>query len=143
MNIKFAISATFLTTGLLLIPINSQATLADTCASSCGSAPLNFTPGQYIRVQVVNRSYGDVKLEQLPDMRKTTLKPGGKLQFDLRGGELSNFSLMFWDDRGRYVKGVVSKPNFGTLVLEIRPNSRDYPGDRSLYIRSDGIVSIL
>ena len=143
MNMRFAISATLLTTTLLLTPINSQVTLAETCASRCGSAPLHFTPGQYIRVQVVNRSYGDVKLEQLPEIRKTTLKPGQKLQFDLRGGELNEFSLMFWDDGGRYVKGVVSKPNLGTLVLEIRPNSRDYPGDRSLYIRSDGQVSIL
>jgi hypothetical protein len=143
MNMKFAISATLLTTTLLLIPINSKATLAGTCASRCGPVPLHFTPGQYVRVQVVNRSYGDVKLEQLPELRKTTLKHGEKLQFDLRGGELSEFSLMFWNDGGRYVKGVVSKPNFGTLVLEIRPNSRDYPGDRSLYIRSDGRVSIL
>jgi hypothetical protein len=91
-----------------------------------------------------------VKLEQLPELRKTTLKHGQKLQFDLRGGEFSDFSLMFWSDGVRYVKGVVSKPNFGTLVLEIRPNTQDYPGDsqvalryRSLYIRNDGRVSIL
>ena len=143
MKMKFAISATLLSTTLLLIPIYSQVTLAGTCASRCGAAPLHFTPGQYIRVQVINRSYGDVKLEQLPELRKTTLKPGEKLQFDLKPGTLAEFSLMFWDDGGRYVKGVVSKPNFGTLVLEIRPNSRDYPGDRSLYIRNDGQVSIL
>jgi hypothetical protein len=143
MNMKFAISATLLTTTLLLIPISSPVTLAETCASRCGTTPLHFTPGQYIRVKIVNRSYGDVKLEQLPEMIKKTLKPGEKLQFDLRGGELDKFSLMFWDEGGRYLKGVVSKPNFGTLVLEIRPNSRDYPGDRSLYIRNNGEVSIL
>ncbi len=143
MKMKFAISATLLATTLLLTAIKSQVTLAGTCASRCGNAPLHFTPGQYIRVQVINRSYGDVKLEQLPELRKTTLKPGEKLQFDLKPGTLAEFSLMFWDDGGRYVKGVVSKPNFGTLVLEIRPNSRDYPGDRSLYIRNDGQVSIL
>ncbi len=143
MNMRFAISATLLTTTLLLTLINSNVTLAKTCASSCGPAPLHFKPGQYIRVQVVNRSYGDVKLEQLPEMRKMTLKPGEKFQFDLGGEELNEFSLMFWDDGGRYVKGVVSKPNSRTLVLEIRPNSRDYPGDRSLYIRSDGRITVL
>ncbi|WP_174763939.1 hypothetical protein [Anabaena sp. UHCC 0253] len=143
MNIKFAISATLLTTTLLLTPINSQETLAQTCASNCGPAPLQFTPGQYIRVQVINRSYGAVRLEQLPVMRKKTLQHGEKFQFDLEGGNLDEFTLMFWDDGGRFVKGVVSKPNFGTLVLEIRPNSRNYPGDRSLYIRNDGRVSIL
>lgn len=142
MNMRFAISATLLTTTLLLIPINSKLTLAGTCASRCGTAPLHFTPGQYIRVKIVNHSRGDVKLEQLPELRKKTLRPGEKLQFDLRGGELDEFSLLFWDDGGRYLKGVVSKPNFGTLVLEIRPNSRDYPGDRSLYIRNNGQVHI-
>jgi hypothetical protein len=29
------------------------------------------------------------------------------------------------------------------LVLEIRPHGQDSPGDRSVYIRSDGKVSIL
>jgi hypothetical protein len=143
MNMRFAISATLLTTTLLLTPINSQVTLAETCASKCGKAPLQFIPGQYIRVQIINRSYGEVKLEQLPELRKTTLNPGQKLQFDLEGGKWEDFSLMFWDDGGRYVKAAVSKPNFGTLVLEIRPNSRDYPGDRSLYIRTDGQVGVL
>ena len=150
MKMRFAISATLVTTTLLLTPINSQVTLAKTCANRCGVAPLHFTPGQYIRVKVVNRSYGSVKLEQLPELRQTTLKPGQKLQFDLRGDALTEFSLMFWDDGGRYLKGVVSKPNFGTLVLEIRPNSQDYPGDsygalryRSLYIRNNGQVGVL
>ena len=76
MNMRFAISATLLTTTLLLIPINSPVTLAKTCASRCGTAPLHFTPGQYIRVKIVNHSRGDVKLEQLPELRKKTLKPG-------------------------------------------------------------------
>jgi hypothetical protein len=143
MKIKWAIYTALLTTTLLLAPIKSKVILAGTCASRCGPAPLHFTPGKYIRVQVMNRSYGTVKLEQLPVMRKTTLKPGEKLQFDLEPTSLSQFSLMFWDDGGRYVKGVVSKPNFGTLVLEIRPNTQDYPGDRSLYIRNDGQVTIL
>ena len=42
MKVKFAISATLLTT-LLLTPINSNVTLAGTCASHCGLAPLHFT----------------------------------------------------------------------------------------------------
>ncbi|MFM7408044.1 MAG: hypothetical protein ACKO3K_15670 [Cuspidothrix sp.] len=143
MNMRFAIYATLLTTTLLLIPINHRVALAQTCASKCPPAPLSFTPGQYIRVQVVNRSYGQVKLEQLPELRKTTLKPGEKLQFDLEGGKWGDFSLMFWDDGGRHLKAAVLKPNFGTLVLEIRPNPGNYEGDSSLYIRSDGRVGVL
>ncbi|MDM3861243.1 MAG: hypothetical protein PT118_15655 [Aphanizomenon gracile PMC644.10] len=74
MNIKLAIYTTSLTITLLLMPINYRPTLAGTCASRCGSIPLHFTPGQYIRVKVVNHSYGSVKLEQLPEIRQTTLE---------------------------------------------------------------------
>lgn len=143
MKMKFATYATLLTTTLLLIPINPQVALVETCASKCLPAPLHFTLGQYIRVQFVNQSYGEVKLEQSPEFRKTTLKPGQKLQFDLEGGKWGDFSLMFWDDGGRHLKAEVLKPNFGTLVLEIPPNRRNYQGDSSLYLRSDGQVGVL
>ncbi|MFM6180881.1 MAG: hypothetical protein ACKO11_02990 [Cuspidothrix sp.] len=143
MNTRFAIYTALLTVTLLLIPINRQTTLAKTCASKCPPAPLRFTPGKYIRVQVVNRSYGQIKLEQLPELRKKTLKPGEKYQFDLEGEQWGDFSLMFWDDGGRHLKAVVLKPNFGTLLLEIRSNSGNYQGDRSVYLRSDGQVGVL
>ncbi|WP_277883761.1 hypothetical protein [Nostoc sp. FACHB-888] len=39
------------------------------------------------------------------------------------------------------LQAIVSKPNFGTLRLELRPTWRS-PGDRSLYIMDDGRVNM-
>jgi hypothetical protein len=136
------ISATLIATALLLTPTNnSQVTLAGTCASNCGPRPLQFKPGQYIRVQVVNHTPRVLKLEKLPEMRRITLEPGQEYRLDQESGTEPNVSLLFWDDTGRSLQANVSKPNFGTLHLELRPSNK-FPGDRSLYILDDGRVNV-
>ncbi|MBD2296655.1 hypothetical protein H6G06_25020 [Anabaena sphaerica FACHB-251] len=136
------ISATLIATALLLTPTNNyQVTLAGTCASNCGPRPLQFTPGQYIRVQVVNRTPRVLKLEKLPEMRRISLEPGKEYSVDMESATEPNFSLLFWDDTGRSLQANVSKPNFGTLRLELRP-SNQFPGYRSLYILNDGKVNV-
>ncbi|MBK1989304.1 hypothetical protein A0J48_017470 [Sphaerospermopsis aphanizomenoides BCCUSP55] len=136
------IPATLIATALLLTPTNnSHVTLAGTCASHCGPRPLQFTPGQYIRVKVVNRTPRVLKLEQLPEMRRITLNPGQEYSVDKESATEPNFSLLFWDDTGRSLQANVSKPNFGTLRLELRPSNK-FPGDRSLYILNDGKVNV-
>ncbi|TAF02228.1 MAG: hypothetical protein EAZ77_19165 [Nostocales cyanobacterium] len=136
------ISATLFATTLLFTPTNnSHLTLAGTCASHCGARPLQFTPGQYIRVQVVNRTPRVLKLEKLPEMGRITLEPGKEYSVDQESGTDPNFSLLFWDDTGRFLEATVSKPNFGTLRLELRP-SHKFPGYRSLYILNDGRVNV-
>ncbi|AFZ60412.1 hypothetical protein H6G54_01450 [Anabaena cylindrica FACHB-243] len=136
------ISATLIVTTLLLTPTNnSQVTLAGTCASNCGAKPLQFTPGQYIRVQVANRTPRVLKLEKLPEMRRITLQPGQEYRVDRESATEPNFSILFWDDTGRSLQANVSKPNFGTLRLELRPSEK-FPGYRSLYILNDGKVNV-
>ncbi|MGM3304484.1 hypothetical protein ACSQ6I_00585 [Anabaena sp. WFMT] len=135
-------SATLIATALLLTPTNnSNVTLAGTCASNCGAKPLQFTPGQYIRLQVVNRTPRVLKLEKLPEMRRITLQPGQEYRTEQQSGTNPNISLLFWDDTGRSLEAVASKPNFGTLRLELRPSNK-FPGYRSLYILNDGKVNI-
>jgi hypothetical protein len=136
------ISATLITTALLLTPTNnSPVTLAETCASHCGARPLQFKPGQYIRVQIVNRTPRVLKLEELPEMRRISVEPGKKYILDQQSATEPNLSLLFWDDTGRSLQANVSKPNFGTLRLELRP-SHKFPGDRSLYILNDGQINV-
>jgi hypothetical protein len=136
------ISATLFATALLLTPTNdSHLTLAGTCASHCGTRPLQFTPGQYIRVKVVNHTPRALKLEKLPEMRRITLEPGKEYSVDQENSTEPNFSLLFWDDTGRSLDANASKPNFGTLRLELRPSDK-FPGYRSLYILNDGKVNV-
>jgi hypothetical protein len=136
------ISATLIATALLLTPThNSPVTLAQTCASHCGARPLQFKPGQYIRLQIVNRTPRVLKLEKLPEMRRISLEPGKEYIVDQQNGTEPNVSLLFWDDTGRSLEANVSKPNFGTLRLELRPSNK-FPGDRSLYILNDGRINV-
>ncbi|MBD2346554.1 hypothetical protein [Anabaena subtropica] len=131
------ISATILVTS-----INHQSTaLAGTCASNCGSRPLQFTPGQGIKLEVINNTKNLVELERIQGTRPIRLQPQQKLQFTQQEGSQPNLSLVFWDNTGAPLQAVVSKPNFATLRVEFRPTWR-YPGDRSLYILNDGRINI-
>lgn len=120
---------------------NSQSSLAGTCASQCGKHPLQFTPGQSIRLEVVNKTTHLVEVEKIQGSKAVSLQPGQKLQIDQKYNLEGNLSLAFWDKNGAALQAVVSKPNFATLRVEIRPTWR-YPGDRSLYILNDGRINI-
>jgi hypothetical protein len=117
-------------------------TLAGTCASKCGAKPLQFKPGQHIRLEVINNTPNLVELERIQGTTPISLQPKQKLQFPQQDGSQPNLSLVFWDETGAPLQAVVSKPNFGTLRVEFRPTWR-YPGDRSLYILGDGRINIL
>ncbi|BAY92927.1 MULTISPECIES: hypothetical protein [unclassified Tolypothrix] len=116
-------------------------TLAGTCASKCGPHPIQFTPGQNIRLEVVNRTSGFVKLERIQGTEPIPLRPGQELQFMQEEDRQAIMSLVFWHEMGLPLQAVVSKPNFGTLRLELRPGKLN-PGDRSLYLLNDGHVSV-
>ncbi|MBW4564708.1 MAG: hypothetical protein KME32_27015 [Mojavia pulchra JT2-VF2] len=129
------------TTVLLASTNHPSTTLAGTCASQCGPRPIQFTPGRAIRLQVINNTSGLVNLEKLQGTKPIPLQPGQEFQIEQGNPNEPNLSLIFWDEMGAPLQAIVSKPNFGTLRLEIRPGNR-YPGDRSLYILNDGHVNV-
>ncbi|MBD2415403.1 hypothetical protein FACHB389_18090 [Nostoc calcicola FACHB-389] len=120
---------------------NPGATLAGTCASKCGSRPLQFTPGQHIRVEVINSTPNLIKIQKPSGTDAISLSPGQKLNLEQIEGTEPNTSLIFWSETGLSLQATVSKPNFGTLRLELRPTWRS-PGDRSLYIMDDGRINV-
>ncbi|WP_414564211.1 MULTISPECIES: hypothetical protein [unclassified Anabaena] len=137
------ILATLFTTALLLTSANHPSvTLAGTCAAQCGPRPMQFTPGQRVRVQVVNRTPRVIQLQKLAATDPIALQPGQELTLEHGHGTTPNLSLIFWDDTGLSVQANVSKPNFGTLQVEFRP-TWSFPGDRSIYILNDGRVDVL
>jgi hypothetical protein len=118
-----------------------NATLAGTCASKCGPQPIQFTPGQSIRLQVVNKTLGLVKLEKLQGTDPIPLRPGQELQFFQSDEIQPKVSLVFWDETGLPLQAIISKPDFGTLRVELRAGKSN-PGDRSLDMLSDGRVNV-
>jgi hypothetical protein len=136
------LSVTLIATALILTSTDyPSATLAGTCASKCGPHPIQFTPGQRIRVEVVNSTYSLVNLEKLQGTKAIPLQPGQKLHLEQGDGTQPNVSLIFWNEMGFPLQAIVSKPNFGTLKVELRPNLRP-PGDRTVYLRDDGRVNV-
>jgi len=137
------ISATLIVTTLLLTASNhTNISLAGTCASKCGKAPLQFTPGQRIRVQVVNSTPRVLKLQKPSITDPIALSPGQNLYLDQFEGTEPNTSLIFWDETGRSIQANLSKPNLSILRVELRPTAR-VPGDRSVYIQDDGRINVL
>ncbi|WP_138506026.1 hypothetical protein [Nostoc sp. PA-18-2419] len=120
---------------------NPNVTLAGTCASKCGPRPIQFTPGQHIQVEVVNSTPNLIKIQKPSGTDAISLNPGQKLNLEQIEGTEPNTSLIFWSEKGLSLQAIVSKPNFGTLRLELRPTWRS-PGDRSLYIMDDGRINV-
>lgn len=134
--------ALVVTTVLVAAINNPDAILAGTCASKCGRHPIQFTPGQHIRVEVVNSTPNLIKIQKPSGTDAISLSPGQKLNLEQIEGTEPNTSLMFWSEKGLSLQAIVSKPNFGTLRLELRPTLRS-SGDRSLYITDDGRINVL
>ncbi|MBN3870396.1 MULTISPECIES: hypothetical protein [unclassified Nostoc] len=127
---------------ILVTSINNPSpTLAGTCASKCGSHPIQFTPGQHIRVEVINSTPNLIKIQKPSGTDAISLSPGQKLNLEQIEGTQPNTSLIFWSETGLSLQAIVSKPNFGTLRLELHPTLRS-SGDRSLYIMNDGKINV-
>lgn len=137
------LSATLITTALLLgFNQNTNPIIAGTCASRCGAKPLQFTPGGYIRVEVSNKTPNLVYVEKAQGTKPIALRPGQKIRLEQGDGTQPNISVVFWNENGLSLKANLYKPNFATLQVELRPEWR-IGGDRGVYIRDDGRVTVL
>ncbi|MGB6301054.1 MAG: hypothetical protein WBF90_33435 [Rivularia sp. (in: cyanobacteria)] len=137
------LSATLITTALLLgFNQNPKLAIAGTCASQCGAKPLQFTPGKFIRVEVVNKTPNLIYIEKPQGTNPIALRPGQKVRLEQGDGTQPNISVIFWNENGLSLKANLSKPNFATLQVELRPEWR-IGGDRGVYVKDDGRVQLL
>lgn len=137
------LSATLITTSLILgFTENPSPTIAGTCASKCGAKPLQFTPGKFIRVEVVNKTPNLIYIEKPQGTNPIALRPGQQVRLEQGDGTGQNISVVFWNENGLSLKANLSKPNFATLKVELRPEWR-IGGDRGVYLKDDGRVQLL
>lgn len=137
------ISATLIATTLFVGTVeNSHRAFAGTCASKCGPRPIQFTPGQRVRLIIINKTPKLIQLEKTHGNQPISLQPGQKLQIEQGDGTEPNVSLVFWEKTGLSLKANVSKPNFATLQIELAPEWRNR-GDRAVYLDDDGRVKVL
>ena len=114
---------------------------AGTCASQCGPAPLSFTPGSTIEVEVVNLSPSIVLFQESGGSDPIPLPPGRTLRMPRLTTTIENASLTFWDSLGLPVKATLAKPQDNVLRVQISPDY-DPPGEGAIYLRDDGRVEV-
>lgn len=114
---------------------------AQFCTTNCSSRQIQFTPGQSIRILVVNRTSSLVQIEQIYGTAPIALLPSQEIEVDPNFGTRPNASLVFWDETTLPLRAVLSRPEKNILRVEIRPGGRP-PGDRSVYVEDDGKVRI-
>ncbi|MEO1428064.1 MAG: hypothetical protein AAFV71_03165 [Cyanobacteria bacterium J06633_8] len=137
------LSTTLIATALALgFTEKPSPTIAGTCASRCGAKPLQFTPGKFIRVEVVNKTPNLIYLEKPQGTNPIALRPGQQVRLEQGDATGANISVIFWNENGLSLKANLSKPNFATLKVELRPEWR-IGGDRGVYVKDDGRVQML
>lgn len=115
--------------------------LARDCTTNCLSRQIQFTPGQKVRVWVVNRTSSLVQIEQIYGTDPIALLPNQTVEVDPNFGTRPNASLVFWDETTLPLRALLFRPETNLLRIEILPGGRP-PGDRSVYIEDDGKVRI-
>lgn len=120
--------------------IISYPAIAQTCTENCGSRQIQFTPGEPIRLQMVNRTSSLVQVQHVPLTDTIPLSPGAEVEISSNFGTEPNMSVMFWDETSLAVKAVLSRPAPNVLRIELLPGAA--PGDRSVYVENDGRVRI-
>ncbi len=117
---------------------------AGTCVAGvdCPPPPVQFVPGQTIRVEISNLTDTLVYVEKVQGEPPLDVLPGQLLIFTTGGNSINNLSLLVWDNRGSILTLRPVKVNNTTLRVEVRAGVQP-PGDRSVYLRDDGRVLVL
>ncbi|MGC1393452.1 MAG: hypothetical protein WA828_04145 [Coleofasciculaceae cyanobacterium] len=134
----FAATALFVSIGIPEIPVIARSCVA---ATSCGRQPIQFVPGQRITVEVANFTKNVLRLQRVSSTEPILMNPGQVLSFRRGGTTEPNFSLVMWDALGRPLKVNLIKPEARKLRIEVRPGGRP-PGDRTVYLKDDGRVTV-
>lgn len=121
-----------------------EAAWAATCVAGvdCPPPPVQFVPGQTIRVEIANLTDTLVYVEKVQGEPPLDVIPGQLLIFATGGNSINNLSLLIWDNRGSILTLRPVKVNNTTLKVEVRAGVQP-PGDRSVYLRDDGRVLVL
>lgn len=113
-----------------------------TCASHCPQKPIQFTPGQRITVQVINRTNRTIAIERVEGGSPMELRGQQQVSFKRWGNTEPNASIIFWETNETPLKTKLSQVDAKTLRIELS-FAPVKPGDRAIYIRNDGRVDRL
>jgi hypothetical protein len=114
-----------------------------TCATQCSKPYLRFRPGQRIKVQVTNRTYKVLQVENALGGQPLNIQPRSTVQFYRGGGTDPNFSVVFWEGTETPLRAIPTQLGKDTLKIDLNFAPRRAQGDRSVYLDNDGQVIVL
>jgi hypothetical protein len=121
----------------------AQTTEPGTCATQCSKPYLRFRPGQRIKVQVTNRTYKVLQVENALGGQPLNIQPRSTVQFYRGGGTDPNFSVVFWEQTETPLRAIPTQLGKDTLKIDLNFAPRRAQGDRSIYLDNDGQVIVL
>jgi hypothetical protein len=119
----------------------SSSTHAGTCARNCGLVNLQFVPGQAITVKIKNRTNQTIKIEKVQGAKPVPLNAGQETRIVQVGNVRSTRSIV-WEADATPLRAVVKQTNPTTLRVDLVAGSEP-PGDRAIYLKSDGHIEVL
>lgn len=127
----------------LLLPGVALPAVAGTCVagSSCGQAAVQFAPGTWISLEVVNRTQDLVNVQYVEAGDPQVLAPGQILTFARGVSSIPNMSLFFWNDQGLAIRAAIRQPDSRHLRIELTPQWQG-AGQSAILLRNDGRVDV-
>jgi hypothetical protein len=118
----------------------SMPAIAQNCIYRCGSDQIRFTPGDGLRIEILNRTSSLVQVERVFDLDPLALRPGQTLRFDTRVAGEAELSIAFWDETYLPITVRLHRPETRVLQIELLPSGTF--GDRAVHVLNDGRVMI-
>ncbi len=128
----------FLCSALIVVTGAPSVRAAD-CVYRCGSHEIQFTPGQSVKLEVVNRTGGRVSLERVLDFQPYSVRPDQVITIDAQVG-IGDLSVVFWEAAQRPIEVRLHRPQTDTLQIELLPSGAI--NDSAVHIVNDGRVMI-
>ena len=133
---------TLLTAALLTLGFGVSVgdAIAAECVYRCGSDEIQYTPGQSLKLEIVNNTRMQINLERVLDFDPYSMRPGQTVELSTVVGTGADLSVVFWESDYRPVDVRLHRPEVGTLQIEFLPSGSF--GDRAVHVVNDGRVLI-
>jgi hypothetical protein len=123
-----------------LVPLSAPAQTRS-CRVNCNAPRIQFAPGQSIRLALVNRTDSAIRVGKVLEDDAESIDPGEDLEIGLDPRQEPDIPVVFWSESDQPLRAVLTRRDDATLFVELLPATRP-PGDRSLFLRSNGLVGI-
>ncbi|MEO0538326.1 MAG: hypothetical protein AAF215_31250 [Cyanobacteria bacterium P01_A01_bin.123] len=133
---------TLVVSAVVIAGLSDRPSIAQNCRAGCESDQIQFTPGQQLTIEIINRAPHSVQFSQMAYMNPQSLAAyGGLAVLEFGAGTRPNVDLYVWEENAEPLNITLARP--ASNVLRVEVTAAPYgPGDRAITIADDGRVLI-